>query len=165
SDATRKALAGVSGRQNTDTYGEGIYTPAMTNKTYTKMAREAEKLIDQGEGAILDATFQRRAYRRAIFHMAARRGVPLYLIHCQSPEAVIRERLVQREKEARDLSDGRWEIYLQQKLAFEPITEVQPKLCLFLNTEASVSELCKTAERFLRAARKPDLASRQWVPF
>lgn len=150
SDIVRKALAGKPGRQATP-YNEGIYGVTMTEKTYAKMAREAEKLIANGKGAILDATFVRRAHRQKIFRLAQKRQVPLLLIHCAVSEETTQERLVQREAEGRDVSDGRWEIYVQQKDVFEAIDEIPPAARLELNTDAPPEALAAACEKFLRA--------------
>src|SRR4030095_5377722 len=52
SDTVRKAIAGKHGAQ-AGPFNEAIYTPEMTEKSYAKIAREAEKLVLKGEGAIL----------------------------------------------------------------------------------------------------------------
>lgn len=150
SDATRKALAGTLARQDPLPYEEGIYSPSMTETTYAKMLQEAEELLDRGQGAILDATFQRRAHREAALQFAAKHAIPVALIHCQSPEALVRERLRKRAAEGRDLSDGRWEIYVAQRSAFEPILEVGETDWLPLDTDEPTAELVYRAERFLR---------------
>lgn len=149
SDATRKALIGTSKRHRVS-YGEGIYSPAMTERTYARMAEEAEQLIQRGEGAILDATYYRKAHREAILNLAGRRKIPLTFIHCQSAEEVNQRRLMRRTEEGLDLSDGRWEIYLRQKAASEPIEEVPREIYLALDTKAAPAELVRRAERFLR---------------
>lgn len=149
SDSTRKDLAGFSGTQDTLTYGAGIYSPSMTEKTYAKMIEEAEKLILKGEGVILDATFQQSSHRKAVFDLAEKYKLPVAIIHCRSAEKLIQKRLARRAAEGRDLSDGRWEIYLLQKAAFEPI-EQYSEICLSLDTEASLPAQTKKAERFLR---------------
>lgn len=151
SDATRKALAGVTGRQDELAYyEEGIYHPAVTQRTYAKMAEEAEKLLLRRQGVILDGTFHRKAQREAIAKLAAKHRAPLAVIHCQSAEGVVEERLKRRAAEGQDLSDGRWEIYLKQKVALEPFEEVSRNAYLPLNTEADVSELCKQVEPYLQ---------------
>ncbi len=150
SDSTRKALAGFSSRQAALAYGAGIYSPSMTEKTYAKMLEETKSLILKGEGAILDATFQHSSHRKAFFDLAEKHKVPVAMIHCRSAEKLIQKRLARRAAEGRDLSDGRWEIYLLQKAAFEPIQECYPEICLSLDTEASLPTQTKKAERFLR---------------
>jgi aminoglycoside phosphotransferase family enzyme/predicted kinase len=149
SDLIRKELAGKSGRQSVP-INTGIYAPALTEKTYGKIAREAEKQIAAGRGAILDATFGRRAYREKVQRVAAKHGAPLFLIHCSVSEEAVKARLIQRA-ESEDPSDGRWDIYLEQRAACQPIREIPPADCLDLNTEAPLNEIAAVCERFLRA--------------
>ncbi len=155
SDATRKALAGASEWQDRVPYEAGIYSPSMTEKTYAKMAEEAERLILKGQGAILDATFHRGAHRKAIFHLAARHNIPLALIYCQSSEDVVQARLRRRAEEGGDLSDGRWEVYLKQKAALEPLREVPWGSYFTLYTEPPPAVLVHRAERFLLSILTP----------
>lgn len=152
SDATRKALAKGPRRRHRVPYEEGIYSPAMTERTYAKLAEKAAELVLEGEGAIVDATFHRRAYREPMWSFAARDRIPVVLIQCQPAEDIVQERLIRREQEGRDLSDGRWEVYLKQKERFEPPKEFSPELCLTLDTAEAPSELVRQVERFLRRA-------------
>jgi len=154
SDVVRKALAGKTGRQ-TEGYLGGIYSAAMTEKTYAKMARDAGKLIACGKGVILDATFIRRAQRQRMARLAAKHHVPILLIHCSIAEEKIHQRLIQRAAQGRDVSDGRWEIYLRQKNDFEALDEVAPGACLELSTDATADSLAFTCEKFLRARLVP----------
>lgn len=150
SDAIRKAIAGVSGSHKVP-FAEGIYTPAMTEKTYGRMAHEAEKHIESGTGAILDATFGERANRERIIRLAKKHGVPLVVIHCRASEETVQKRLAQRAAEGRDLSDGRWEIYVEQRAAFQPIEEVSPEDYFELDTAPPVASLARECEKFLRS--------------
>ena len=150
SDIVRKALAGKAGRQN-EGYGEGIYSPAMTERTYARMARDGEKLIAGGKGVVLDATFTRRTDRERMVRLAAKHHIPFALIHCSATEETIQQRLIQRAAQGLDVSDGRWEIYLQQKNSFEALDELDPGDCLELRTDAPVDQLAATCEKFLRA--------------
>jgi len=150
SDMTRKAIAGKSSRQ-VAAYGEGIYSATMTEKTYKKMARTAEQLIAQGKGAILDASFVRRAQREKFSRLAAKHKIPLLLIHCSASEPTIQERLAHRQAQGQDVSDGRWEIFLRQKDAFEPFDDMDPSARLEVNTDAPLEGLGNGCERFLRS--------------
>ena len=150
SDAVRKAIAGSPGRQIVP-LDQGIYSLKMTEKTYAKMIQEAEKRILEGEGAILDATFAQRAHREKIVRLAEKHRVPLVVIHCVASDETTKRRLAEREAEGKDVSDGRWEIYLKQKTAFEPMSELPLVNCLKLNTQAPLDELARTSEKFLRA--------------
>ena len=150
SDTVRKAIAGKPGRQAVP-FNEDIYSPDMTAKTYAKIAREADKQILEGEGAILDATFGQKAHREKIIRLAEKHAVPLVLIHCVASDETTKKRLAQREAEGKDVSDGRWEIYSKQKAAFEPINELPSANCLKLNTELPREQLVRASEKFLRA--------------
>ena len=154
SDMIRKELAGKTVGQRA-AYGEGIYSPAMTEKTYTTMARRAERLIAEGKGVIADATFVRRAQREKIIRVAAKQRIAAFMIHCSVDEQTIQTRLAQREAEGKDISDGRWEIYLEQRDAFEEIAEMPTDGRLELNTDAPVALLLSGCEKFLRARLAP----------
>jgi len=154
SDAIRKGLAGTADQKHEAPYGEGVYSPAMTARTYAAIARRLEEYFAAGEGAILDATFHRWFRREIIFELAQKHGVPIVLIHCQSRDEVIRERLRKRAEEGRDLSDGRWEIYVKQKAVFDPLVEVPRGNCLVLDTAAPLEALVPEVEGFLSAVLK-----------
>jgi aminoglycoside phosphotransferase family enzyme/predicted kinase len=149
SDVIRKAIAGQSGRQFA-AYGEGIYSATMTEKTYKKMARTAEQMIAQGKSAILDASFVRRAQRDKVVRLAGKHKIPLLVIHCSASERTTQERLAQRQAQGLDVSDGRWDVYLEQKKACEPLDEIPLAARLELNTDASLDQLTSDSEKFLR---------------
>ena len=153
SDVVRKQMASKSGQQIVP-LNEGIYSPAMTEKTYAKMVSEAETQLVQGQGVILDATFSRRVQRKPIFNRAKRYGAHVALIHCSAPPATIQQRLKERAAAGTDISDGRWEIYLAQKAAAEPLDEIPLGQRFELNTDAPVEDLADASEAFLRATIK-----------
>lgn len=59
-----------------------------------------------GIPTIVDATFLRRAQRGRFAELAARCGVPLHLILCEAPEAVLRARVAERSRARRDPSEA-----------------------------------------------------------
>ena len=114
SDTVRKELVGESGRQ-TVPFHEGIYSAAMTEKTYAQMARTADKFLAERRAVILDATFLHRAQRQMIVRLAEKHRLQLLSIHCSASDEITKQRLLQRAVAGTDVSDGRWEIYLKQK--------------------------------------------------
>lgn len=150
SDVVRKQIASNAGQQIVP-FNKGIYHPAMTEKTYATMASEAEQELAKGQGVILDATFSQRGQRKAIIEFAKRYGAPVAVIHCVASPATIEQRLKQRAAAGSNVSDGRWEIYLAQKAAAEPLDDVPPSLQLELQTDASVEELANICAEFLRS--------------
>jgi len=150
SDVVRKSLIAKVGRQAA-AYGKGIYSPAMTEKTYAKLAQLAAELLSENRGVIVDATFSRQAQRQKFLQFAAKQKIRLALIHCSASEAVSRERLERRLAHGHDVSDGRWEVYLEQKKAFEPFTEMPLLSHLELSTDAPLEPLIGQCEKFLRS--------------
>lgn len=150
SDTVRKAMAGTAGRRVVP-FNQGIYCPDMTERTYTKMAREAEKQILNGKGAILDATFARQAHREKMAHLAVKHKVPIFWIRCLASDEVIHQRLADRAAEGRNVSDGGWEIYLEQKIVYQPLDEISSAQCLDLDTVPPVEDLGQAVESFLRS--------------
>jgi uncharacterized protein len=150
SDAVRKAMAGKSDHQKVP-FNAGIYRPDMTEKTYAKMTRDAEQQIRNGRGAILDATFGQKRHRARLIRLAQKHGVQLFVIHCVASEETTKERLAQRTLEGKDLSDGRWEIYVQQAAAYQPLDDIPAAARLELNTEGPLEQLAHASEEFLHS--------------
>jgi uncharacterized protein len=150
SDVVRKMIAGKTGRHAV-ALNEGIYGVGMTDKTYASMARQAEKQILLGRGAIVDATFGRKRQGEKIVRLAAKHKVPLLVIHCSTSEATTERRLRLRAAQGMDVSDGRWEIYLAQKATDEPMDEFTPESVLELETDAPLEHLVCDCQAFLRS--------------
>jgi predicted kinase len=150
SDAVRKTLANKPGKHIV-AYEAGIYSPAMTREVYGQLARAAEKSVKEGVGAIVDATFIEKSNRERIARIAAKYALPLFVIQCHASEGITKTRLAQRAAEGKDLSDGRWEIYVKQKAAWQPMDEVAEANRLALDTEPPVGVLALSCEQFLRA--------------
>jgi aminoglycoside phosphotransferase family enzyme/predicted kinase len=129
SDRLRKELAGVPlYERHTGDYGEGIYSPAHGEATYAELFARADRLLDSGEGVIIDATCMRRKDRESLLEIAERHGAPLYLVLVETPEPVVRERLEERARNGKSISDGRWEVYLRQRDEFEPLLPSESRL-------------------------------------
>ena len=150
SDHLRKAMAGVTGSRQA-AFGQDIYTPAMTEKTYVKIAGEAAKSLQAGTGAILDATFGQRSQRQKILQLAKDWQVPIVIVYCRASDETTKRRLGKRAAEGRDTSDGRWEIYTEQQHNFQPFEEVTVECFIELDTEAPVKILSRTCEKFFRS--------------
>ena len=150
SDVVRKNRSRTVGRRVVK-LNEDIYAPANTEKTYARMAREAEKQILAGRGAILDATFGRKSHREQVARLAAKHKIPLLIIHCWTSEATTEKRLHLREAQGMDVSDARWETYVAQKAAYEAMQDFRQENVLQLDTDRSLEHLVDDCEEFLRS--------------
>jgi len=119
-DVVRKELAGIDKfERHHDKLNTGLYDPKNVDFTYEKVIEKASNLLKKGENVVLDATFQKKKYREMVRNIAEKNHVKLVIIYCTCPDEVVKKRLEQRLKK-KSVSDGRWEIYIQQKNTFEP---------------------------------------------
>jgi predicted kinase/transposase len=126
SDIVRKSLLNIPPEEHRyEPFGHGIYSPEMTQKTYETLAECAKKDLQQGRDVVLDATYQKRAFRELVLEKTAGLPVKRLFVWCKAPEETIKERLEKRKVRPQEPSDGRWEIFLEQKKRFEPPEEIE----------------------------------------
>ncbi len=137
SDIVRKRLAGLDPKTKVlDEYRAGLYSAAMTQKTYDAMLSQARDLLMRGKSVILDATFQRRDERRAAIRLARETGAQFACVLTEASESATRNRLGARLAKGRDPSDARWEIYVRQKRRFQRPTELPPARLIAVDTSS-----------------------------
>ncbi len=144
SDELRKGLAGLDKREHRfDPFGEGIYSREFFDATYKLLLKEASRLLEKGEGVILDASFKKEKYRNEARKIAYSFKIPFLLIECRCSDEVIKQRLEKRQREGADISDGRWPVFLKQKSDFESITEINKGEHLIINTNKAMDDNLK----------------------
>jgi aminoglycoside phosphotransferase family enzyme/predicted kinase len=117
SDEVRKELFGLTGQHAAAPFGEGIYTREATVKTYRLLAEKAREVIEKGEAVIVDATNLKAGDRKLFTAMASSLQVPVHLVVCRAPRAVLEENL-RRRKEEGDVSDA--DLAIARRQRFEP---------------------------------------------
>lgn len=131
SDAVRKHLAGIGLLERAgQAADEGIYTPAMTERTYAALRQHAREILTSHRWAILDAVYGRRQERAAAAALAHELGVPFGILYCQVPRAELERRLNHRSTQGSDASDATVEILDRQMERFEPPTADEGALFL-----------------------------------
>ncbi len=119
-DVVRKVTAGIDPfERHHDQLDTGLYSPKNVEATYQTMVDIGRAFLGRGDNVILDATFQKEEYRRLALMAAEENHAILAVIHCQTDDTTVKQRLEQRLKK-KSVSDGRWEIYQSQKKTFEP---------------------------------------------
>ncbi|MGV9557263.1 bifunctional aminoglycoside phosphotransferase/ATP-binding protein [Streptomyces sp. NPDC003522] len=97
SDRVRKELAGLPAERSAAAgYGEGLYTPEWTTRTYTALLDRAAALLSAGESVVLDATWSDPDRREAARRVAERTGADLVALRCRAPDEVAAARLSTR---------------------------------------------------------------------
>jgi predicted kinase len=103
SDHLRKELAGIPAEESAAAgYGEGLYTPEWTEKTYASLLDRASALLSCGESVILDATWSHAGQREAALRLAERTSANVVAPHCRVPGDVSAARLGTRAPGASD---------------------------------------------------------------
>lgn len=142
SDVVRKELAGARSEAELKApTGEGIYTREWTERTYAALLERAEATLSVGNSVILDATFSKSAWRRRARELAERLGARAAMVECRLDEAEALARLERRHRSGASVSDGRPELYAQQRAAFEPVTEFDAGAHLVADTARPTEDL------------------------
>jgi aminoglycoside phosphotransferase family enzyme/predicted kinase len=150
SDRVRKRLASVAPHEHVRTgYGANIYSDRFTKITYDAMLAEAERLLNDGCGVILDATFKESADRQLALAMAARRGVPVLFVECVVSEDEAIRRLERRGSIQGEVSDATPEVRRMQSAEFEPIGEIPSRNHLRMDTTRQREQLVGEIEEAL----------------
>ncbi|GAA1261687.1 AAA family ATPase [Streptomyces aureus] len=103
SDRLRKELAGIPAEQEAAAaYGEGIYSPEWSDKTYAALLDRSATLLSRGESVVLDATWRDAQQREAALRMAERTHANLVALHCHVPDEMTADRLTHRAPGASD---------------------------------------------------------------
>lgn len=151
SDIIRKQLAGndLQTRQKV-AINEGIYTPEFTRRTYDELIVCAERALDdeQTPCIVLDASYQSRSERERLCGRLEKR-CRLLFFHCVCPEETVKNRLALRAADPLAVSDGRWEVFQQQKKSFVPPTEQPSDHLMTVATDRPLAELIIIIERNL----------------
>ncbi len=122
SDAVRKRLAGVDPRTPVPgRYREGLYDLDATTRTYEALREHAAAQLAAGHAVVLDATHQRAADRRAALEVARAAGLPMLIVELRLDDATARARIEARASDPLRTSDATWEIYEQQRGAYEAV--------------------------------------------
>ncbi|MDH5355929.1 MAG: ATP-binding protein, partial [Gammaproteobacteria bacterium] len=128
SDIERKRLYDlVSTADSGSSVGQGIYTEGASQKTYSRLAELAQKLVENNFSVIVDATCLKSAQRGLFRQTAQRLDVPSFLISCQAPEKELRQRISQRLDQGGDASEANQRVLTNQLKNQEPLSKKELK--------------------------------------
>jgi len=152
SDVARKRLAGIEPDTAASApYNQGIYTPEFTSQVYDSLIAEAKRILNTGNGVIVDATFSKRSERQLIIETAKEAGVKPLFLECHADTDVVIQRLMQREQDSQRVSDANVAIYLSQIREFEPLDEVPSTCHQVVDTTHDLATIALETERRIYA--------------
>jgi predicted kinase len=142
SDRVRKQLVGLKEETSRrEGFDQGIYSKNFSRRTYTALLERAAMHLQQGVSVVLDASYQAREERQRVRDLASLMAGRICFILCSCPETEMKKRMADRGKDPTAVSDGRWEIYLEQKKRFEPPDEIAADELIIIDTRAPVAQL------------------------
>ncbi|SMF96783.1 hypothetical protein SAMN02949497_4191 [Methylomagnum ishizawai] len=122
SDVERKRLAGLSATARSDgALGAELYGPAMTARTYGRLAQLGGTLLEAGHSVVMDATFLQREHREAQRQLAERHGTRFLILDCQAPPETLRGRVRARHQAGTDASEADLAVLDRQAAQREPL--------------------------------------------
>ncbi|MEN4829843.1 AAA family ATPase [Pseudomonas sp. P39-UII1] len=139
SDVERKRLFGEQQQAEAGQLQTGIYDQDASAATYQRLHQLAATILRAGFPVVLDATYLKQAQRQAAAEVASSTGVPLLILDCQAPEAVIASWLAQRQAQNTDPSDATLEVVKAQQASREPLDEVELQQSTRVDTQDASS--------------------------
>jgi len=139
SDVERKRLFGEQNAETRDQLTAGIYSTEASQATYLRLHQLARQVLQAGFPVVIDATYLKAAQRLAASEVAEETGVPLLILDCHAPEAVIASWLAQRQSEGQDPSDATLEVIQAQHASREPLDEQELSHSKRVDTHDSAS--------------------------
>jgi predicted kinase len=146
SDVRRKRLAGLApGARAPAPFGEGIYAPELTERTYRALHEGAAAALREGRTTVVDATFGSAEQRAPFAELARSLGAALLVARVTVPEDVAVARLADRAGDPRDASDADVAVYRGLAERFEPPDELPGEQVVELDGTASLEEIAAVA--------------------
>jgi len=136
-DVLRKELFDMKPTErHYEEFGKGLYSDDISRLTYDQAYKLASEKIRQGKSVIIDASFKKRPERQKATDLAKQLGVRFYILECVCPDGITRKRLEKRMRDNDNASDGRWDLFQQQKEDFDPIDEIPAGCYLKIDTSS-----------------------------
>jgi aminoglycoside phosphotransferase family enzyme/predicted kinase len=140
SDRVRKSLHGVAPTTPLrDAPFDASYSEEFSERVYRELLRRAAVVLGSRRSVIIDASFRSRAARARARALALRLNVPFVLLECRVPLELSRARLVERARGPSE-SDGRSQIFDDFAAHYEPITELDPREHVVVDSSGSVEQ-------------------------
>jgi len=142
SDRLRKTLAGTPlNHRGSEVERTELYAPEMTRKTYDLLFEQALTVLREGHSVILDATFSKLEQRNAFKQIVAEAGCDVRWIEAYASEAVVCERLKERDRDDAVVSDARLEDYKRLSAGYEPPDELGAEEKVSILTDGKVDQV------------------------
>lgn len=116
SDVERKRYFGLTENSKTQSkLSGGIYSPEVTQHIYDHLLQLSRTILNAGFSVLIDATFLQRQYRDSFKALADELKITFSILHCETDEKTLQQRLQQRQLKGTDASEADELILAQQQ--------------------------------------------------
>jgi len=141
-DKVRKEMLGIDiYEHHFEDFGKGIYSEEKSDMVYETIRDKALSILFAGGSLILDGSFSKSKYRKMMMDIANSTDANFLLIETKAPESIIKKRLKKRLETDKTVTDGRWELFHEQKKNFEPFAEIPESKHIVIDTSNSKEEM------------------------
>lgn len=141
SDPIRKTIAGLSLTERAPaSQRDKLYAPEMSAKTYAFIYEKMERAIHKDKSVVLDATFNRRVYRKKLVKKLNSLDVNYFFIETRASAGVLRRRLKERGEKDDIISDARMEDFETLHERYDPPGEIDPSHFIQIKTDQPLEE-------------------------
>jgi aminoglycoside phosphotransferase family enzyme/predicted kinase len=139
SDLERKRLHGLAASARSGSgLGAGLYAADASRRTYAVLADVADRLLRNGESALIDATFLRRRERLELRQVAAANAARFAILDCAAPLRELRRRVAARDRAQRDASEANVAVLEHQLRTHEPLAGVERRAAVTVDTSRPI---------------------------
>lgn len=151
-DVERKRLFNLTASASSGSgLNTGIYQDNVTRQTYQAVAELAESVLRSAYPVLIDATFLARWQRELFQQLAEKLELDFIVIDLQAPEAVLKERIEQRQKQANDASEADLKVLRSQLQTQEPLTAEEQNHSITIDTtRLSISDAGKLIQELIQ---------------
>jgi predicted kinase len=140
SDRIRKELAGLPLHERPpEDVRKEIYSPDMSESTYSEMSKGAIESIQNGQSVILDATFSIKNGRHRLVRQLEEIGAEYLFIEAVASDETIKARLKKRD-DSQTISDARLEDFEMLTERYDKPDEVDKNKLVTVDTGKKLSE-------------------------
>ena len=134
SDVERKRIHGLSPEESGQApHGQGIYTPAATERTFEYLAELAGEILDAGFPVIVDAAFLSSRHRGRFQKLAREKQAAFTILDIQATPDELRRRITARKH---DVSDAGLDILESQLADWKPLDPAESGHSIVIDSQA-----------------------------
>lgn len=133
SDIERKRFS-QSNPATENKVNQGRYTQENVDQVYQYLSDTAKSILSAGFSVIVDAAFLQQARRALFIKLAQALGVKLLILDFKAPNAVLAERITQRQQKGSDPSEATLAVLEHQHATAEALSDQEKSVAITIDT-------------------------------